>query len=325
MPLTSFFPRAGGFDPLEGEVPWYLPRKLAEIVARSRAILEGETRESVHLAAIAIDCLVEHYFADARSSYIDSVLEARSWVLSYLPEDRRDAEGLSALLDDWPTDAKDLRPTFPSSENTNDYQALRLCIDLEILNKSSSNEDWLDEKYFAVLALSKVADCILSASQRDRFHDADQAIPSLLKEAIGLAVWPSMTSEQAILDDLIEATEAVAWAERLQMCAVLLRLLDRAVDAHVNSDQIIAERVGQATRAQMSLNAVKAADVRHSRNRELKMSVWAWCDENMQRFSSMDAAAEALKTGERPVPVSFRTVRDWIGQWRKRLRSARKP
>ncbi|MFC7516592.1 hypothetical protein ACFQUU_16405 [Herbaspirillum sp. GCM10030257] len=64
------------------------------------------------------------------------------------------------------------------------------------------------------------------------------------------------------------------------------------------------------------------ADARHTENRKMKSDVFAWCDENMARHKSMDSAAEAIAGKE--VPVTFRTARSWIGEWKK-LRSAGKP
>lgn len=64
----------------------------------------------------------------------------------------------------------------------------------------------------------------------------------------------------------------------------------------------------------------KALDKRHQLNRTMKADVFAWCDANMARFRSMDKAAEALLKVE---PVAFRTLRGWVGEWKK-LRAAGK-
>ncbi|MFV0675532.1 hypothetical protein ACLIWX_20700 [Variovorax sp. tm] len=59
--------------------------------------------------------------------------------------------------------------------------------------------------------------------------------------------------------------------------------------------------------------------VRHAENRALKQHVFEWCERNMASARSMDAAA-SLVAGI-VVPVAWRTVRDWMAEWKK-LRSA---
>ena len=54
----------------------------------------------------------------------------------------------------------------------------------------------------------------------------------------------------------------------------------------------------------------------------MKVDVFAWCDDKMIDFKSMDSAAESI--AGKLVPATFRTVREWIGEWKK-LRSASTP
>lgn len=61
---------------------------------------------------------------------------------------------------------------------------------------------------------------------------------------------------------------------------------------------------------------------RHAENRAMKASVFAWCDENINKFKSLDKAAEAI--AGKIVPVAFRTARAWIAEWKK-LRSTSTP
>lgn len=65
----------------------------------------------------------------------------------------------------------------------------------------------------------------------------------------------------------------------------------------------------------------KGAAKRHTLNRDSKQKVFAWCDENMERFRSMDDAA--FDIAETFVPQKFRAVREWMTEWKK-LRSASK-
>lgn len=57
------------------------------------------------------------------------------------------------------------------------------------------------------------------------------------------------------------------------------------------------------------------ADAAHKENRAMKREAFAWCDENMDSFRSMDSAAESI--AGTLFPVKFRTARSWIGDWKK--------
>lgn len=78
----------------------------------------------------------------------------------------------------------------------------------------------------------------------------------------------------------------------------------------------------QAMISARSALARTAAAARHAENRAFKQDVFAWCDKNIGKFKSMDAAAEAI--AGKVVSVTFRTARDWIAEWKK-LRSAGTP
>lgn len=69
-------------------------------------------------------------------------------------------------------------------------------------------------------------------------------------------------------------------------------------------------------------HAREIARYRHLKSARSKMKVFEWCDNNMHLFKSMDAAA--LDIAETFIPEKFRTVRDYMTEWKK-LRSARKP
>lgn len=57
------------------------------------------------------------------------------------------------------------------------------------------------------------------------------------------------------------------------------------------------------------------ANALHKENRAMKKEVLDWCSANMKNFKSNESAAEAV--AGKIVPVKFRTVRDWIGEWRR--------
>ena len=68
---------------------------------------------------------------------------------------------------------------------------------------------------------------------------------------------------------------------------------------------------------QENVRATQAARAhkRHEESRARKQLVFHWCDENMNRFTSMDEAA--FDIAETFVPQKFRTVREWMTEWRK--------
>ena len=72
----------------------------------------------------------------------------------------------------------------------------------------------------------------------------------------------------------------------------------------------------------LSESAREKAIKRHQPNAENRARVFDWCEQNMDRFATMDAAA--FDIAETFVPNKFRTVHGWIGKWKKE-RSTGKP
>ena len=65
-----------------------------------------------------------------------------------------------------------------------------------------------------------------------------------------------------------------------------------------------------------------AANARTKASTVAKAKVFAWCHENMERFESMDAAASDIAGTF--ITQGFRTVRDWMTEWKK-LRTTGEP
>ncbi len=83
----------------------------------------------------------------------------------------------------------------------------------------------------------------------------------------------------------------------------------------------IREFIDIATADKISSRASASAYARHAENRAMKAEARAWYQLNRETFSNLDnAAIAAMKI----VPVAFRTVRDWIGEYERALRAARK-
>lgn len=115
-----------------------------------------------------------------------------------------------------------------------------------------------------------------------------------LESAVAASYW----------DDVQAATDGVLCASQI-LDAVRNEEL-RGTEEHRNAPQAISF-------------AILGADARHRESRSMREQVFVWLDDHMSRFSSMDAAADAI--AGKVVPVKWRTARDWIGQWKK-LRSA---
>jgi len=64
----------------------------------------------------------------------------------------------------------------------------------------------------------------------------------------------------------------------------------------------------------------KGANARHRENRAMKAEAFEWLDTNQPAI--LDAAASHIS--ERLFPISWRTAREWAGEWRK-LRAGGKP
>jgi len=115
-------------------------------------------------------------------------------------------------------------------------------------------------------------------------------------------------------------------------CREASEWLHEAYDARVLSNGIYMwdegfkfgkeEEAAAATVNARSSLARSAAAARHSENRSMKQSVFSWCDSNMASARSMDAAASQVAGVV--VPVAWRTVREWMTEWKK-LRSAGTP
>ena len=147
---------------------------------------------------------------------------------------------------------------------------------------------------------------------------------------IFLPLWKKNAEPDDQIDQLLELCEAGKDPGELvvdivaAMCARAFRTQSNgeidiawsyAVDAESWLGTLFMGTVGLDVRRRM---AKKGSDATHVANRADKERVFAWCDENMNRFTSMDAAA--FDIAETFVPQKFRAVRKWMTDW-NRLRS----
>jgi hypothetical protein len=122
--------------------------------------------------------------------------------------------------------------------------------------------------------------------------------------------------EEASFCLLPQAFQNARWAMEASSKAQEFSL--RSINVTQTAIQIadVAEAKNLANRQARQKGAIK----RHEENRQLKADAFKWLDENFQTLKSkgksMDAIAEDLKG---IVPVSFRTRRDWVTEWKKTL------
>lgn len=116
--------------------------------------------------------------------------------------------------------------------------------------------------------------------------------------------------QDELLEALHEASEAATLANGLHMWNESEKLVLDSIHDPADS---------QAAAVARTVFAKKAAAARHSENRAMKQQVFEWCDAHMAEVPSMDTAAS--RVAGVVVPVAWRTVRDWMTEWKK-LRSA---
>lgn len=319
----SYWVQFQHFDPISGSVPAYPFKQLPAIAERARAILKGRPQKQIVHAAEAIDWMVDEYFRQEKDSLIQRILETGSWELGYLEYEARNEQDLSELLDNWPSDADNSAPFYPNKENTHEFEALLDCIDGYIIADDADFPSGKEHDYFAVLALWKVADCLNTLDPEPRFRELDESLDKFLNSTFRYDTIRFRISQSMAVDNLIEAMQAVCWAERAQATNLLT---DKVNGLSLELDQLQSktdERAASIAKERLSLAASKAAIKRHTENRAMKADVFTWCAEHLHTFPSMDKAAEAIAGNGKLVPIAVRTARQWIADWAKQQRSAR--
>ncbi len=79
--------------------------------------------------------------------------------------------------------------------------------------------------------------------------------------------------------------------------------------------------VERGVKAHLSASSSQKAGKRHKENHAMKQDVFNWLDANPPKPRGMDAAATAIFESKLVPIKSWRTARDWVGEWKK-LRSA---
>jgi len=353
----GFFRQFDDFDPLTGQPPGYPFSLLPSIVTRARALLPGRTRDQIINAAHIADWLIDELIESTQSDIVRRVIERGSWELGYLPEAERNEAGVRQLFENWPSEADDPAPHYPTADNTSEIDALRECMGTYALDDDSDFPKGRESEYFAVLALWKIADAIhwLRWNRARVIEESATLLAAPVESKLSGIVYAGqdkekvragLTSAMSLLDtpglghtddkfryssageSALEAMDAVCYAEHLKHTEDLRRERDELlrqihIQAAPENQMAIAERYAdEIVKNRISDANAKAAIKRHAENRGMKKQVLDWCALHLHEYASMDAAAEAI--AGKLVPVKFRTARSWIGDYRKQEQSARR-
>jgi hypothetical protein len=129
----------------------------------------------------------------------------------------------------------------------------------------------------------------------------------------------------AVAAEAMRSGDAISGSDWIHDAYDFLKTAHGNVIADLGQDYALhdaSEGRGETGRLARSALAKAAAQAKHTGNRADKAKVFVWCDQNMNRFSSMDDAASDI--AETFMPQKFRAVRDWMTEWRK-LRSTGTP
>lgn len=175
----------------------------------------------------------------------------------------------------------------------------------------------------AYVAISELEKCWATDSMKDVPPWVLLAVITLVEICKAARAFPRQDRNESDWVRIGQATSMAQWAASMQ------KMMNPDYSWHSGrSPQLDAspvamdEAIKQAIKQHTSENARRAADKRNEKFRAYKAQVFKWLDANMRMFRSFDDAASAIFDREL-VPVSWRTARDWVGEWDKGLRSAR--
>jgi hypothetical protein len=198
-------------------------------------------------------------------------------------------------------------------DNTSFIEALKEMVVGEDLVSVKGVGDVSPALLFAVLALTYIGSAIASLALESHATPNSKAL-------IDSRNMENIRHRTQAANEVILGMEALSYAESLLAIddaqASIVESLSRGA-----TPAVVAQLVKEAR----SKSAKAAANIKNKENQQMKRDVFEWCSANISKFDSMDRAAEAIAGTGKLVPVTFRTARDWIGQWAKAQRSARKP
>lgn len=140
-------------------------------------------------------------------------------------------------------------------------------------------------------------------------------IGALYSESLKINDYIGIHSEIQLISNLSKCTGYIHGAlDILRMNSFASNYISSEIEIDLTS-----ELISKYKKEVIKSLATKGAASRHKEARSCKEDVFRWADENMKAHRSLDAAALAI--ADQLVPYKFRTVRQWLTEWKK-LRSA---
>lgn len=298
------------FDPTTRQVPYHRFGLVRDIIWRAQILLGQRSADEIRAAANMIDWIIEDFFQQERHEFIDDQLENDGWAKYLLLKAVSTDEDLDWFVEhDLPNLASENDNfDFFNSENTNEVDALKKCID---------NYDLFDDEFshgtksecFAVLALRLAVDCM---KWTGKFENGSYRLdPKATSSRYSLA------AESALL-----AMDAVCFAEQLEDLQRKQKTIDELQKELGQHNEEIEQRAELLAKKRRSANARKAAMKRHKETAMLKQSVIDHYEQHESEYKSIEDAAR--KIAGTIVNVVPRTAAKYISNHIKKKQSARK-
>lgn len=171
---------------------------------------------------------------------------------------------------------------------------------------------------------SETTRALLMIEKKDLTHAQLQRLCAESFAMAGLALMRLKLSRDTISNFSELAKEAPEHLEKVltTLTEEVFSLVDRShASRDVFTNFLSAEVIASFNlmRAAKGIPARKNARKRHAETNDMKVEVSAWLDRNMQKFKSMNSAAEAII---RLQPIKFSTARVWVGEWKKQRGAA---
>jgi hypothetical protein len=298
-------------EPTKEKLPIWPHHHANSIAWRARSLIYRRSTADVKAIATDSDHIIEAFFDYEMRIAKDEI--SNSGYSGYVQtDDEGHFEGF--------TDEAYEKFNIRDKENTGELDALQEGFDSFF---DPSEVDVLDIKeyeYFAVWAISKLDDYIRQNTYKYDFA-SHKYVPRAKDD-------PDRFGGVSACNDLLEAMEAVSYAERLRAIESIKNkyeqkiedLKSATVDASVIREQVKLELVEEDKKIKQEASAAKN-DIRHAKNRSIKQMVLDELDKewaaNRNRFPSAEKAADHffywLEDNRGSTAVrSHRTVAGWI-------------
>lgn len=308
------------FNPTTGVVPEHPFSILPSIAFRARALLKSRTKEQIIDAAYGIDWAIDEYFSEIKQ---EKIIELKHNLFGSELEEYFDWSGDADADGMWHfKDGKEEELDIATSENTNEVDALKNCIDWW---DDIGGEDFPNGKtyeLFAVLALWLLVDSMRWVKSSELKFDENylrferefkKELEQKQQDLYGhiISVNSNVTNLSLSGQSALTAMDAVCYAEHLF-------LLEKEV-VKVKEAQKTQNQVDEKTRR--SMLSEKLNIHRHQkRNQAVELVTCEWA-KNPSQFNSAEKAgvhfAHWLK--EHDFQFEPRTITGWLRKYAKKV------